>query len=704
MLDLDELKKLHDKAFNANQISREQGSDDLVFYWITQWDEQLLNGSELAYRGEFNIIRKGGRQIMADLRANPIQPDFKPTDTSRTDDAELLDGLYRADDRRLDSQEAYDYATQDAVVCGYGAWELYTEYATNQIGDENQVIRRRYIPEANNNCFFDPNAVRQDKSDANYVSILYKYTKDGYDEIYEDLTGEKPQTQQSFAFPEQSYAFPWIVEGEKYYVTTFYHRKKVKDKVFIFVDPFGIPAAYRESQILDVIDDLMDAGYEKKEERNIERWEVRKYIASGQEILSNEIIPGENIPVIPTYGERSFVEGEEYWEGCTRLAKDPQRLRNFQMSYLADIVSRSPRPKPIFLPEQVQGYEFMYEPNGSDNNFPYYLQNRVDANNNPLPIGPVAQMPEQPMPTALSQSIDLSRQAVEDVVNPGLPQDIADPDLSGKAVIALQNRLDQQSYIYQHNFKIAKRRDAEVYAGMATVIHDTPKTLTIQTQDGQTQKVEIMQIVTDRDTGEPVVLNDLTNMEFDVYAEIGHTYANQKQQTREEIGQMMSGLTPQDPMFNILLLKSMELMDGVQFDDVRDYARKQLILQGIREPETEEEMMLVMQAQQSANQPDPAVQIAMLAEQTKNIQAQTGMVKAQNDQANTQIKSFEVQSYAANHARKTDIDAFRAQTDRMAVQVDAQEAGAEINYKNIKALNEKIDVAEKISPFRGRLP
>ena len=59
MLDLDELKKLHDKAFNANQISREQGSDDLVFYWITQWDEQLLNGSELAYRGEFNIIRKG---------------------------------------------------------------------------------------------------------------------------------------------------------------------------------------------------------------------------------------------------------------------------------------------------------------------------------------------------------------------------------------------------------------------------------------------------------------------------------------------------------------------------------------------------------------------------------------------------------------------------------------------------------------------
>ena len=51
------------------------------------------------------------------------------------------------------------------------------------------------------------------------------------------------------------------------------------------------------------------------------------------------------------------------------------------------------------------------------------------------------------MPQALIASLDLSRQAVEDVANPGLPQNIADPDLSGKAVLALQNRMDMQSFI-----------------------------------------------------------------------------------------------------------------------------------------------------------------------------------------------------------------------------------------------------------------
>ena len=54
---------------------------------------------------------------------------------------------------------------------------------------------------------------------------------------------------------------------------------------------------------------------------------------------------------------------------------------------------------------------------------------------------------------------------------------------------------------------------------------------------------------------------------------------------------MMQSIPSTDPMYNILMLKAAELMDGVQFDDVREYARKQLLLQGLKKPETEEEMI-----------------------------------------------------------------------------------------------------------------
>lgn len=696
-MDLDELKTLHDKAYDQNTITRERAADDMVFAFITQWDDSLLDTTQLQYRGEFNILRKAQRQIIADLRANPVQVDFEPKADSRDDGADLLDGLYLSDDRVNTTIESYDNAQQEAVVCGVGAWELYTEYQSNRAGDENQVIRRKPLYEANNNGFWDPNAKSLDKSDADYFSYLTAYSIDGYKNLVEELTGEEVDSghMESFSNPEESYTFPWAAgHNEHVYVVTFYHREKVKDKVLTMVDSLGQPMMLRESDLSEIMDDLIDEGYEIEEERTIERWQVTKYIASGAAILEESVIAGENIPVVPTYGERAFVEGEEHYEGVTRLAKDPQRLRNFQMSYLADIVSRSPRPKPIFNPEQVQNYEFMYEEAGSDNNYPYYLQNRTTANGEVLPVGPVAVMPEQQMPNALAASIDLSRQAVEDVANPGLPQDIADPDLSGKAVQLLTNRLDQQSIVYQQNFKHAKRRDAEIYASMAADVYDAPRSVTLTMPDGTRKTERIMESIQDKETGEMVVLNDLTNMEYDVFAEIGPSYSSKKEQTIEQLDKMAAQVAQSDPaMQKMLILKQATLVDGVAFDDIRDYARKQLILMGVTEPDTDEEKAMLEQASQQQNEPDAATLLAMAE-----------MKKGDAQIAETQRKSQADQAKAINDQAKIQVDVFEAQTDRMSVQVDAQEAGANINFKNIQAVGQRIDNALKpAQAFRARV-
>jgi len=692
MLDLDELKDLHDKAFNQNTITRERAADDSIFYHITQWDDSLLDTSQLQYRGEFNIIRKAGRQIISDLRANPVQIDFQPKAEARDDGADLLDGLYLSDDRINTSIEAKDNAKQEAVVCGIGAWELYTEYESNRAGNENQVIRRRPIYEANNNCFFDPNAKRLDKSDAMYVSILTAYTTGGYMDLVEELTGERPTEIKpaSFKSPEESYVFPWAAgDNESIYVTCFYHKKKVKDKVLTMADPFGQSLMLRESDLTDIMDELLDAGYDIEDERMVERWEVTKYIASGAEIIDSYAIAGENIPVIPTYGERAFVEGEEHYEGVTRLAKDPQRLRNFQLSYLADIVSRSPLPQPLFNPEQIQGFEFMYDKSGADNHYPFGYINRKTADGELLPPGPVAMMPETPVPQSLMMAIQESRLAVEDVANPALPNDIADPDLSGKAMQLITNRLDQQSMVYQQNFKHAERRDAEIYASMASEVYDAPRKVTVTLPDG-TRKVEsIMEVVQDGETGEMVVLNDLTNMEWDVYAEVGPSYSSKKEQTMEQLQQMAMSVAQSDPaMHKMLILKQATLVDGIAFDDIREYARKELILLGVTKPETPEEEQMLAESQQG-QQPD-AMMIAAMAEQAK----------ADADAAEVQRKGMADQFKAQTDQAKAQVEAFRAQTDRAAVEVKAQEVGANIQYTNLKAQGQMIDNTLK---FRGRV-
>jgi len=690
-LELEEIKELHDKAYVHNEITRQQAADDLVFYWVTQWDDSLLSESTLQYRGEFNIIRKGGRQVIADLRANPVSVDFSPKDDSREDGADFLDGLYRTDTRNNVAIEAYDNAMMEAVVCGVGGWYRCAEYEISKSASLNQVIRRKPIYEFNNNVFYDPNAKLADKSDADWCGVLHAYSEDGYKKLAkehnEDYSNVNPA---NFGNPEHSYTFPWIGgEDRKIYIVEFFHRELVKGKVITFVDPFGEERELLESQIAEIEDDLIDAGFEITTSREIEHYQVTRYLCSGEFIIDESVIVGEHIPVVPIYGERSHIEGQEHYEGVTRLAKDPQRLRNFQLSYLADISSRSPRPKPIFSPEQIEGFDWMYEENGSDNHLPYVFQHLKDANGEPLPIGP-AQMPEQPVPTALTQLIGESRAAVEDVVNPGLPQDIADPDLSGKAVIALQNRLDMQSMVYQQNMKHAIRRDAEIYASMASEVYDAPRRVTLTSPDGTQTQGEVMEQIIDKETGMPAVANDITNMEFDVYADIGPSYTTKKEQTLEQLNEMRVSLAPGDPMANILMLKSMVLMDGVDFDDVREYANKQLLLLGIREPKDEEEEQILMQAQQAQNQPDPAMLLAQ-AEQLKGqadvINAQTSGVKAQAD----------IQKQQADAATA----AYNAQTSRLDTQIAAQKAGAELRLKEVDIQGKNYERRLKAAQLRG---
>lgn len=679
MLDLKEIKEAFDGDYEHNQTTRIKAADDLFFARVSQWDSSLLNESTLAYKGEFNIVRKATRHILADLRANPVSIDFEPKAESRADGAELLDGLYLSDDRTNTTMEAYENAMQEAVDCGIGGWERYTEYESRRDGERRQVIRARPIYEFNNNAFPDSNAKLADKSDALRWTLLEAYSRDGYRRAHQELTGEDTDPE-NFAFPEQSYVFPWVT-NDLFYIARHYHRTKVKDKVLTLLDPLGQPLKLLESSLTEIMDELVEQGYEIAGEKKIERWQVRLYICSGEKIMKSYIIPGEHIPVIPVYGERAFVEGEECYEGAIRLAKDPQRLRNFMLSYLGDTVSRSPRKKPIFGAEQIAGFEFMYEQNGADNNLPYLLQHLKDANSNQLPAGPLAYLEEPQVGQAAGALIELTRQAVEDVANPGLPKEYGDKDVSGKAIELMQARFDQQSVIYQQNMKHAKRYDATVFASMATEVYDTPRKVTITLPDGTRKTEEIMQTVLDEETGELKTLNDLTNMEFEVYAKVGPSYSSMREKTMENLERMAEAVKDTDPVLHkALVYKMLQLMDGVNVDDIREYTNKQLILMGMREPETPEEEAFLQQASQQPKEPDANTLLA----QGEYMKGQAAVMKEQREAQNDQVDH-------AIDARKVQIDAFNAETKREDTRVRAAEVGLNMRLTQAKITGQHLD-------------
>ncbi len=661
---------MHDKAYNSGYDTRLKAADDSLFAWITQWDDTYLAESDLGYRGEFNILRKAMRQITTDLISNPVQVDFDPIDDTDDSAADLLDGMYRADMRNNTSLEAKKNANQEVIVCGVGAWELRNEWKTNRAGDDKQIIKRYPLYEANNNVFWDPNAKLIDKSDADWVSCLVYYSEDGHEKLLEEL-GKEEHNSSSFASPEISYVFPWISSTKKIYVTRFFHREKKKVKHLIFEDMFGTQRTIKESDFKEHEEKLVDEGYNLVSEKIVNRFVVTRYIANGGGILEETVIPGEHIPVIPQYGERAFVEGEEHYEGIVRLAKDPQRLRNFQMSYLADIVSRSPREKPIFTQEQIQGYEDMYEVNGSDNNYPYMKQNAFDANGNALPVGPVGYIKAPEVPPALMMSMQETRAAVDDVAGAGLPGDITDIDLSGKALNALNKRLDMQSYTYQDNHKFAVRRDGEIYASMARDIFDTQQEVTLVKLDGSKSREILNESTMNFETMELETKNNMAEMIFDVYADVGPSFESVKAETKEEIKELLSSGQLDPETHTILLNEYLMMIDGTNFKDLREYSRNKLIVMGVKKPETPEEEQMLQQSQQ---------------QQPPTVEEQAEMVRAQAELKNAEGNVLQEQNRAADR----EVEIARLQSDNQGKQ-QKQMSDDQFNYAKAQQAQQKLD-------------
>lgn len=675
-MDIKDFKKLHDKAYLNNQTTRERAADDLLFYWITQWGGKYLESSTVQIKMEFNQIRKAGRKIITDLKTNPIQVEFQPKEG--TDDllADTIDGMYRADMRANTAIEAKENASVEAMVCGFGAWEEITEEEIRKRGVKVQKIRRMPIYEANNVAFCDPNARLQDKSDSDYWSILVPYTCDGYKDLVKELTGEEIDDNyvtSSFANPEQSYSFKWMDSEKNYYVSRFYHRTTKEETFYIFQDIMGDIVEVCESD-LDEERQAELQDYEVIDEYQREVKKVKLYILGGDVILAEYDIPGSNIPVIPVYGERAIVEGAEHYEGITRLAKDPQRLRNFIGSYIADIAARSPLRQPIYYPEQIQGFEFMYEKNGADQVYPYLLQNMKDADGQALPVGAVGSSEPQELPSAAAQAFELAVSSINDVAGEPLPDQVADIDLSGEALKELRGKMEAQSYTYQHNLKAALRRDAEIYVDIASKIYDTERTVTLVKLDGSRAQETINQQEINPETLKLTYKNNLKDAEFEVYADIGASYSSQREKARAEMKEMVFNTPPDDPMRQIMQLQWHTMSEGAVNKYMRDYARKQLVMMGVYPAETDEEKMMMLQQSMSAQQPDAAM-----------LMAQAELGKAQAEQMNAESNMIDKQ-----------IDMYNAETNRAKVEVEAAKAGVEIE-------NKQADTASKIIDNRLKL-
>ena len=640
-----------DRCQSALRDERLQCLQDRRFYSLAgaQWEGPLGDQFENKPRFEVNKIHLSVIRIINEYRNNRIAVDFISKDGAQDDDlAGTCNGLFRADEQDSVAEEAYDNAFEEGVGGGFGAWRLRNVYEDDE-DDENEKQRIRIEPiyDADSSVFFDLDAKRQDKSDAKYCFVLYSMTRDAY----MDEWGDDPTT-----WPKEihQYEFDWLTP-DVVYVAEYYKVEEVRETIRIFQTVTGEEERYSQSDFNadETLEETLAAvGTIEVRQKRVKRRKVRKYIMSGGKVLEDAgYIAGKNIPIVPFYGKRWFVDNVERCMGHVRLAKDPQRLKNMQLSKLGEISALSSVEKPILVPEQVAGHQIMW---AEDNlrNYPYLLVNPITGSNGETQInGPVAYTKSPAIPPAMAALLQLTEQDMAEILGNNQQAEKMVSNISGKAVELIQTRLDMQTFIYMTNMAKAMRRCGEIWLSMAkdVYVEEGRKMKSIGAME-QIQSVEIMKPMIEQETGELVYENDLTKANFDVAVDVGPSFTSRRDATVRALTGMMQVTT--DPETQ-MILQAMAIMnmDGEGIGDIKEFFRKKLVQLGVVEP-TEEEQQAMMMAAMEAQQPDPQSAYLMAAA----TEAQAKAVKAQADTEYTLARAEETKAKTVETLSNVDID------------------------------------------------
>lgn len=630
-----------DKIQTSLRFERQQCLEDRRFYSIAgaQWEGRLGEQFTNKPKFEVNKVHLSVIRIINEYRNNRISVSFVSKDGKDADStAETCADLFRSDEQDSTAEEAYDNAFEEAVGGGFGAFRLRSKYEDEEdYENEYQRICIEPIYDADSCVFFDLNAKRQDKSDANFAFVLSAMTYDAF----EDEWGVDVSTINRTVHKNE---FDWTT-ADLVYIAEYYKVEYKRETIQIYRDLMGDEEKVKADEE-EKIASLIASGYELAREKRVKCKRVHKYILSGDRVLDDcGYIAGKNIPIVPVYGKRWFIDGIERCMGHVRLCKDAQRLKNMQLSKLGEISALSSVQKPILTPEQIVGHEQMWaEDNIKD--YPFLLINSMkDQAGNTQAVGPAAYTQPPQIPQALAALLQTTEQDMQDILgNQGGGEQIQS-NLSGRAVELIQNRLDMQSFIYISNMAKAMKRCGEIWLGMATDVYvEEERTLKTVGEQGEISSTELVK---------PIMLegdvlgyeNDLSKAKFDVAVDVGPTSSSKRAATVRSLSDMLP-LVSDPETAAVLQGMIMMNMEGDGIMDVRDYFRQKLIRLGAVKPTEEEQQQIAEEEAMRAQQPPSAQDQYLQSESLKN---QSLADKAMADTDLTKAKTIETIS-------KVDID------------------------------------------------
>ena len=570
--------KRFDLAIDQQAKIRDKALDDLKFRLGEQWPDDIKNQRDLDNRPclTINKIPQFTRQVTNDQRKNRPSIIVNPVDDKAdVDTAKIYQGLIRNIENSSDAEMAYDRAFEGAVNGSFGYFRIITDYISEDSFELEPKIEMIDNPF---NVLLDPYFTKPDGSDANFGFIFEDVPKDDFIAEYGESKLAADSDWESLGSSVPGWASKDSCRVAEYYYKEFEYVNlyQLNDgKIYYEKD---LPEDWEEIGVLD--------------KRKTKLCKVKHVKMTAVDILEESEFPSKYIPIIPVLGDRMNIDGEIHIESLIRHAKDPQQMYNYWASAETESITLAPKAPYLATPEQIEGYEEMWE-TANIKNYSYLPYNAVTEAGQPL--GAPQRNSIEPAVMAITQARMMSQDDLKSTLG------MYDASLGNRSNessgVAIQRRASQAqttNYHFIDNLGYSIRHCGRILVDMIPKVYDTERSVRILGIDDEPEIVKVNSILSNEKSYQ------LGAGKYDVVVDTGPNYATKRQEAVESMLSMASAYPAVAQVAGDIMVKNMDWPDS---QTVAERLKKTIPPEVLQEEDEEQQIPPQIQAQmQQMNQ------------------------------------------------------------------------------------------------------
>jgi hypothetical protein len=525
---LAEARKRYQTATNFSAENREGFKNAIRFVSGAQWDDRLKAARDSQQRPCLTMDRLGTHinQVVNDQRQSKPAIKVHPVDdVSDVETAEIYNGVIRNIEHMSNAPMVYETASFTQVAGGIGAWRILTQYCDEQSFDQDIVLRRVLDPMS---ITFDPDAKEMDASDGMYAFVEERISKEAFKEQYPDIDAN--------SWPSATGdAIGWY-SADSVLIAEYYRVIHKPTKIYLLLDGSVIGA-----------DEFAAAGLRREDvqdERPAKIREVQWFKIAGNAIADSRVWPGKWIPLVRIVGNELSIEGKIVYSGLTQRAYDAQRMYNYQVSVMVEMLSLQKTAPFIGAKGQFKGQEQKWARANITN--PAYLEYEPIDINGTLAPAPQRQASPQ-VPTGNVQAMQAAAQDLQWITGQHSANFGAQGnESSGRAIMARQREGDTATYHYLDNLSRGILHTGRILIDLIPKIMDSRQVLRTLGEDGTAQIVQ--QDPNQQEAMTEMRLEDgvkkIYNLgvgRYDVAVSVGPSFGTLRQEAVEAMSTLLQG-------------------------------------------------------------------------------------------------------------------------------------------------------------------